>query len=64
LFSDLTKKFGFANTTDVVISGCSAGAMRVFAHLDALRSFIPGSAKVVGWAWLGMAGHGRAGANL
>lgn len=50
LFNDLTKNFGFANSTDVVISGCSAGAMRVFAHLDALRSFIPASAKVVGLA--------------
>ena len=45
----MTKKFGFDNASDVVISGCSAGALRVFAHLDALRSFVPSGARVVGW---------------
>eukprot|EP00438_Fugacium_kawagutii_P028670 Skav214048 [mRNA] locus=scaffold2017:342017:347696:- [translate_table: standard] len=50
LFSDMTNKFNFMNATDVVISGCSAGAIRVYAHLDALRAFLPRSARVVGWA--------------
>ena len=48
LFSDITKRFDFGNATDVVISGCSAGAIRVYAHLDALRKYAPATAKVVG----------------
>ena len=47
VFKDLDR-FGFSNATDVVISGCSAGAIRVFAHLDALRELITPSAKVAG----------------
>ncbi|CAK8988900.1 unnamed protein product [Durusdinium trenchii] len=47
LFSDLGRKFNFGNATDVVISGCSAGAIRVYAHIDALAQLIQAEAKVV-----------------
>ena len=48
-FSDLSR-FGFANASDVVIGGCSAGAIRVYAHLDALRALAPSNARVAGLA--------------
>ena len=49
VFEDLAK-FGLSTATDVVISGCSAGAIHVFAHLDALRALVHTTAKVVGLA--------------
>ena len=49
-FSDLNR-FGFANASDVVIGGCSAGAIRVYAHLDALKALAPSNARVVGAEW-------------
>lgn len=42
-------RHGLAEATDVVISGCSAGAIRVFAHLDALAAMLPPSVRVVGF---------------
>jgi hypothetical protein len=36
--------------SEIVVSGCSAGAIRVFAHLDALASMLPSTARVVGFA--------------
>lgn len=41
-------ELGLGNATDVVISGCSAGAIRVFAHLDAIRELLPAQARVTG----------------
>jgi hypothetical protein len=48
IFTDLAPKLSTA--TDIVLSGCSAGAMRIIAHLDALRAMLPSAAKVVGYA--------------
>ncbi|CAJ1345721.1 unnamed protein product [Effrenium voratum] len=47
LFADLQNR-GMSNATDVVLSGCSAGAIHIFAHLDAMKEMAPRSAKVVG----------------
>lgn len=43
------KSVGLAAASDVVFSGCSAGAIRVFAHLDALRAMLPQSVRVAGF---------------
>mmetsp|Transcript_14297 Transcript_14297/g.33918 ORF Transcript_14297/g.33918 Transcript_14297/m.33918 type:complete len:383 (+) Transcript_14297:67-1215(+) len=48
LFKDLAPKLTAA--TDIVVSGCSAGAMRIYAHLDAMRTMLPSTARVVGYA--------------
>lgn len=45
LFADLQNR-GMSNATDVVLSGCSAGAIHIFAHLDAMKEMAPRSAKV------------------
>jgi len=51
VFADLARYKDFRNATDVVLSGCSAGAIRVFAHADALRALVPSAiANVVGFA--------------
>ena len=34
--------------TQVVLGGCSAGAMHVYSHLDAMKALVPGNATVVG----------------
>lgn len=47
VISDLAG-LGLGGATDVVVSGCSAGAIRVFAHLDALRGLLPAGARVTG----------------
>lgn len=39
---------GKKSTTDVVISGCSAGGLSTYLHLDWWRENIPNSVKVVG----------------
>lgn len=49
LVSDLSTRHGLGNATDVVVSGCSAGAIRVFAHLDAVVAMLPPTAKAVGF---------------
>jgi len=41
-------RLGQAN--EVVIGGCSAGGIHVLAHLDSLRSMLPSSVSVVGFA--------------
>jgi len=48
IFKDLAPKL--ATATDIVMSGCSAGAMRLYGHLDALRAMVPSTARVVGYA--------------
>mmetsp|Transcript_74143 Transcript_74143/g.217576 ORF Transcript_74143/g.217576 Transcript_74143/m.217576 type:complete len:379 (+) Transcript_74143:106-1242(+) len=49
VFSDLAKYRGLGRAGDVVLGGCSAGAIRVFAHADALRALVPSAhANVVG----------------
>ena len=35
---DLYAKHALADATDIVLSGCSAGAIRVYSHLDAMRA--------------------------
>ena len=47
LFIDIA---GLESSTDVVLGGCSAGAMHIYAHLDALKKLVPGNARVVGLA--------------
>ena len=52
LFQDL-QRFGFKIASDVVLSGCSAGAIRIFGHLDTLRDYTTAAAvssRVVGLA--------------
>lgn len=41
---------GLNSCTDVVLGGFSAGAVGVFLHLDALRSFLPSRARLAGFA--------------
>jgi len=51
VFSDLARHSGLGSATDVVLSGCSAGGIRTFAHADALRIMVPSlQSKVVGLA--------------
>ena len=50
LFEDLKRLFGFESASDVVFSGCSAGAIRIFGHLDTLRGYAPVTSRVVGLA--------------
>lgn len=45
---NLLQNQGMNNATDVVISGCSAGALAVWMHLDWYRSVIPKHIKVAG----------------
>ena len=49
IVQDLYARHALANATDVVMSGCSAGAIRVYAHLDALRALLPRHATVAGF---------------
>lgn len=53
LVHDLSTKWGLENATDVVMSGCSAGGIHVFAHIDhwahMVRTFAT-KARVVGFA--------------
>ena len=37
LLADLKLKHGLNDATDVVVSGCSAGAIHIYSHLDNLR---------------------------
>jgi len=41
---------GLTNATDVLIAGCSAGTVGTFLHLDRLRSQLPQSTTVRGYA--------------
>jgi len=50
VFEDLSARHSLANASDVVLSGCSAGAIRVYAHLDSLRALLPPRVTVVGFA--------------
>jgi len=49
VMADLSKQSGLGSATDVVFSGCSAGGIHTFAHLDALRDMVPKKAVVVGF---------------
>eukprot|EP00928_Gymnodinium_smaydae_P020263 TRINITY_DN17835_c0_g5_i1.p1 TRINITY_DN17835_c0_g5~~TRINITY_DN17835_c0_g5_i1.p1 ORF type:complete len:443 (+),score=51.57 TRINITY_DN17835_c0_g5_i1:39-1367(+) len=49
LMMDMEKKHGLGGATDVVFAGCSSGAIRTFAHIDALRKMVPSQAKVSGF---------------
>lgn len=46
--AELAKSAGLRAATDVVVSGCSAGGIRVYAHLDQIRAMLPAAARVVG----------------
>ena len=46
LFADLSSKL--ESSSDVVLAGCSAGAMHVYAHLDAMRALAPANVRIVG----------------
>eukprot|EP01125_Pyxidicula_operculata_P004666 TRINITY_DN1753_c0_g1_i1.p1 TRINITY_DN1753_c0_g1~~TRINITY_DN1753_c0_g1_i1.p1 ORF type:complete len:253 (-),score=42.74 TRINITY_DN1753_c0_g1_i1:36-794(-) len=45
---NLLNEQGLSTATDVVISGCSAGGLATFLHVDWWHSLLPQSAKVVG----------------
>lgn len=47
---DLKAKHNLAAATDVVVSGCSAGAIHIYAHMDHVRRMLPQTARVVGFA--------------
>mmetsp|Transcript_37510 Transcript_37510/g.81476 ORF Transcript_37510/g.81476 Transcript_37510/m.81476 type:complete len:397 (+) Transcript_37510:135-1325(+) len=49
VIDDLTKRYNFGNATDVIFSGCSAGGIRVFAHLNALAKMVAPTARVSGF---------------
>eukprot|EP01125_Pyxidicula_operculata_P008327 TRINITY_DN2804_c0_g1_i1.p2 TRINITY_DN2804_c0_g1~~TRINITY_DN2804_c0_g1_i1.p2 ORF type:complete len:360 (+),score=63.23 TRINITY_DN2804_c0_g1_i1:1188-2267(+) len=46
--SSLLTKQGLNHATDVVVSGCSAGGLATFLHVDWWKSILPRTAKVVG----------------
>ena len=48
--ADLRAHHALEDAREIVVAGCSAGAIRVFAHLDALRQMLPPTARVVGFA--------------
>jgi hypothetical protein len=48
IFSDLFTNRGLNKATDVVVSGCSAGGLATYLHLDWWRNNLPVSIKVVG----------------
>jgi len=45
---DLLNNHGLDMATDVVISGCSAGGLATYLHVDQWRAVIPPTARVVG----------------
>eukprot|EP00446_Apocalathium_sp_SHHI-4_P010150 CAMPEP_0177162204 /NCGR_PEP_ID=MMETSP0367-20130122/5764_1 /TAXON_ID=447022 ORGANISM="Scrippsiella hangoei-like, Strain SHHI-4" /NCGR_SAMPLE_ID=MMETSP0367 /ASSEMBLY_ACC=CAM_ASM_000362 /LENGTH=227 /DNA_ID=CAMNT_0018607967 /DNA_START=57 /DNA_END=740 /DNA_ORIENTATION=- len=47
---DLLETRGLSAATDIVMSGCSSGGANIIAHLDYLRTLLPASARVVGFA--------------
>jgi hypothetical protein len=53
LIQDLATRHGLGDATSVVMSGCSAGAIRIFAHIDQLAALLRGVApslrRVVGF---------------
>lgn len=50
LFADLSSRHNLDAATDIVVAGCSAGAIHVFGHLDHLRrAHLPSTARVVGF---------------
>ena len=49
LFADLHAKHSLGEATDVVVSGCSAGAIHVYAHIDQIKLLLPPTARVVGF---------------
>ena len=49
VIDDLYARHALASASDIVFGGCSAGAIRLYAHLDALRALMPNT-TVVGFA--------------
>mmetsp|Transcript_65073 Transcript_65073/g.167785 ORF Transcript_65073/g.167785 Transcript_65073/m.167785 type:complete len:334 (+) Transcript_65073:282-1283(+) len=50
LLEDLGARYKLRASSDVVFSGCSAGGIRIYAHLDALRAMLPSGVRVSGLA--------------
>jgi hypothetical protein len=48
LFSTLMNQFNMSNADQIIITGCSAGGMAVYLHLDWIRDRIPRHIRVVG----------------
>jgi len=48
MLADLLSSRGLSKATDVVISGCSAGGLSTFLHVDWWRQHLPQGAHVVG----------------
>eukprot|EP00475_Leptophrys_vorax_P039359 TRINITY_DN70_c1_g1_i1.p1 TRINITY_DN70_c1_g1~~TRINITY_DN70_c1_g1_i1.p1 ORF type:complete len:407 (+),score=95.04 TRINITY_DN70_c1_g1_i1:1213-2433(+) len=49
-FSTLLNDFGMNGAEEIIITGCSAGGVAVFLHLDWIRALIPANIRVVGFA--------------
>jgi hypothetical protein len=47
--ADLNAHHGLDSATDVAIAGCSAGAIRVYAHLDQLAAMMPHVPRIFGF---------------
>lgn len=48
IFEDLYNRKGLNSATDIVIAGCSAGALSVILHIDYIKeNFLPNNAKIV-----------------
>lgn len=53
---------GLDNATDIVVSGCSAGAVQTYINLDYIKTLMPKTAHVVGlpdsgcvfYCWVGL----------
>ena len=50
LFADLLANRGLASASAVLYSGCSAGGLTAYMHLDYLRSVLPPSTRLLGLA--------------
>ncbi|GAB5037332.1 notum homolog [Nannochloropsis oceanica] len=48
LLEDLMDRMDMAEATDVVISGCSAGAVQTYINIDKIRSLLPDKMRVTG----------------
>lgn len=48
IMEDLVANHGLSQATDVVVSGCSAGGLATYLHVDWWRSQLPKAAHVIG----------------
>jgi len=46
VFDDLAARFALFNATEIIITGCSAGGISVYLHIDWIRQRIPAHIKV------------------